>query len=190
MEQHPIPQQISSYQFRLIGDMTLKQFSYVAGGALLGLLIYATGLHPFLKWLLILISVGMGAAFAFLPFEERPLSTWFISFFRSVYSPTVFIWKKAEVPIKYFKDEEMSIGGLSPGQAEPQVDAKYLETPAASEPSYSKSLDKMENSLLNKITGLFASIFGPKAKTQYPRKFEPAEQPSTGKQEKEALLHA
>ncbi len=29
MEQHPIPQQISSYQIKLVGDMTLKQFFQV-----------------------------------------------------------------------------------------------------------------------------------------------------------------
>ncbi|KKR52786.1 MAG: hypothetical protein UT88_C0021G0001, partial [Candidatus Woesebacteria bacterium GW2011_GWD2_40_19] len=38
MEQHPIPQNISSYQFRLVGDMTLKQFFQLAGGFLVGLI--------------------------------------------------------------------------------------------------------------------------------------------------------
>ena len=137
MEQHPIPQQISSYQFRLIGDMTLKQFTYVAGGTLLGLLIYATPLHSLLKWPLILISVGMGAAFAFLPFEERPLSTWFLSFFRSVYSPTVFIWKKVEKPIQYFKEEQMTVGSLAHGKVESKEKTKYFSTPASTEPTYS-----------------------------------------------------
>ena len=33
-ESHPIPQQISSYQFRLVGDMTLKQFFQLARGGL------------------------------------------------------------------------------------------------------------------------------------------------------------
>ena len=36
METHPVPQNISSYEFRLVGDMTLKQFLYLAGGILLG----------------------------------------------------------------------------------------------------------------------------------------------------------
>jgi len=33
MEQHPIPQQISSYEFKLVGEMTLKQFLKAAGFA-------------------------------------------------------------------------------------------------------------------------------------------------------------
>ncbi|TSC84204.1 MAG: Uncharacterized protein G01um101416_1120 [Microgenomates group bacterium Gr01-1014_16] len=40
MDQHPVPQNISSYEFRLVGDMTLKQFLQLAGGAGAGLLIF------------------------------------------------------------------------------------------------------------------------------------------------------
>ena len=39
MEQHPIPQQISSYEFKLIGDMTLKQFLKAAIGIILAIAI-------------------------------------------------------------------------------------------------------------------------------------------------------
>jgi len=98
METHPVPQQISAYQFRLVGDMTLKQFFQVGGGALVSLLIYATGIHPIIKWPLILFSFSLGAALAFLPFEERPLSQWLLSFFRSVYSPTIYFWEKDQKP--------------------------------------------------------------------------------------------
>lgn len=93
-EQHPIPQQISSYQFRLVGDMTLKQFFQVAGGALIALLLYSTGLPSYIKWPLILLSFLSGVAFAFLPFQDRPLSVWLISFFKSIYEPTLYIWKQ------------------------------------------------------------------------------------------------
>ena len=32
LQQHPVPQHIASYEFKLIGDMTIKQFAYLAGG--------------------------------------------------------------------------------------------------------------------------------------------------------------
>lgn len=169
MEQHPIPQQISSYQFRLIGDMTLKQFSYVAGGAVLALLLYATGFHPLLKWPLMFIVGAAGAAFAFLPFEERPLSTWFLSFFRSVYSPTSYVWKHTDKPIQYYKAEGLEVGSLSAPaatQATKEEYKKYLETPASTEGTYSKNLDRMERNMLQKFTGLFTNIFTPKPKYQ------------------------
>jgi len=86
MDQHPVPQQISSYQFRLVGDMTLKQFLELAGGALVGLLFYASSLPGIIKWPLIIISVLFGAALAFLPLEDRPLEIWVLAFFVSISS--------------------------------------------------------------------------------------------------------
>lgn len=94
MEQHPIPQQISSYEFKLIGEMTLKQFLKAAGGIVLAFLVNSTGLVFFIKWPLMLILGAGGLAFAFVPFEDRPLETWVVSFLRSIYAPTIFTYKK------------------------------------------------------------------------------------------------
>ena len=105
-EQHPIPQQISAYQFRLVGDMTLKQFLQLAGGALVSLLIYAIPVHPFIKWPLIIFSFLMGVALAFLPIEDRPLSTWIFIFFRSIYSPTYFVWRKTDKKRSFYLEEK------------------------------------------------------------------------------------
>jgi len=94
MEQHPIPQQISSYEFKLVGDMTLKQFGKAAGGIILAVLINTTALPVFIKWPLMLVLAAGGLALAFLPYQDRPLETWIGAFLRSVYSPTVFMYKK------------------------------------------------------------------------------------------------
>lgn len=94
MEQHPIPQQISSYEFKLVGDMTLKQFLKAAVGILLAVAINATGLIFFLKYPLMLIFGAGGLMLAFVPFQDRPLETWIIAFLRSIYSPTIYIYKK------------------------------------------------------------------------------------------------
>ncbi|MFZ2152815.1 MAG: PrgI family protein [Microgenomates group bacterium] len=94
MEQHPIPQQISSYEFKLVGDMTLKQFLKAAAGIILAIMINATGLIFFLKYPLMLIFGGGGLLLAFVPFEDRPMETWLIAFLRSIYSPTIYTYKK------------------------------------------------------------------------------------------------
>lgn len=94
MEQHAIPQQISSYEFKLVGDMTLKQFAKAAGGIIIAVLIYKTKLLAIFKWPLMFISGGLGLALAFIPFEDRPLETWAISFLRSIYAPTIYTYKK------------------------------------------------------------------------------------------------
>lgn len=108
MEQHPIPQQISSYQFKLVGDMTLKQFFQLAGGVVVGLLFYSTPLHPIIKWPIIIFSVLIGVALAFLPFEERPLEKWIVAFFRSIYSPTLYTWKKSDKPQVFFAEDKQA----------------------------------------------------------------------------------
>lgn len=143
MEQHPIPQQISSYQFKLVGDMTLKQFFQVAGGVIVSLIFYSTPLYPLIKWPLILLSAGIGAALAFLPFEERPLERWILAFFRSIYSPTLYFWKKTEKPPVFFTEEAVS---------------PAITTVANTSPIVEKNTAKLENdekTFLQKIGGLW-----------------------------------
>ena len=94
MEQHAIPQQISSYEFKLVGDMTLKQFLKAAAGIVIALLINSTKIVVLIKWPLMFIFGGLGLALAFLPLEDRPLETWIFSFIKSIYAPTIFIYNK------------------------------------------------------------------------------------------------
>jgi len=94
MEQHAIPQQISNYEFKLIGEMTLKQFGKAAGGIIIALIINATQMVFFVKWPLALLFGAGGLLLAFVPYEDRPLETWLISFIKSIYSPTIYLYKK------------------------------------------------------------------------------------------------
>jgi len=94
MQQHPIPQQISSYEFRLVGSMTLKQFLKVAAGTVVAFFLYSSHLPFLIKWPLLLSSAGFGAALAFLPVNERPLETYLSAFFKSIFSPTIYLWQK------------------------------------------------------------------------------------------------
>jgi hypothetical protein len=95
MEQHAIPQDITGFKFKLVGDMTLKQFGELAAGAIVAYVFYASGWHPFLKWPLVISSGLMGFALAFLPIEERSLDIWITNFFRAIYRPTLYVWKKS-----------------------------------------------------------------------------------------------
>lgn len=96
MQQHPIPQNVTQYQFRLVGDMTLKQFLELAGGGLLAYLFFASNLIFIIKWPLIIFSILLGAALAFFPIEDRPLDQWITNFIKAIYAPTRFIWKKTD----------------------------------------------------------------------------------------------
>lgn len=150
MEQHPIPQQISSYQFRLVGDMTLKQFFQLAGGALFSLLFYASPLHPLIKWPFIIFFALLGVALAFLPFQERPLEKWIIAFFRSIYSPTLFSWQKSQTPYIFFQPEAAPTG-IAPA---PEKSAGYVPITSPTGTVFSK-LENAEKTFLSSVAQLF-----------------------------------
>lgn len=96
MEAHPIPQNATSFQFKLIGDMTLKQFLYLTTGlgiAYINFVFLATS-TPLLAWPMITVFGLLGIAFAFLPIGDRPLDYWLKAYLHAVYSPTKRIWIK------------------------------------------------------------------------------------------------
>lgn len=100
MEQHPIPQNVTSFEFHLVGDMTLKQFLYLGTGIGTAYLLYAATFysHPIFALPLIIISSILGVSFAFLPIFDRPLDHWVKAFFEAVYSPTIGFWQVRNGP--------------------------------------------------------------------------------------------
>lgn len=120
MEPHPIPQNVTTFQFHLVGDMTLKQFLYLASGAGFAYFLFVTVArdYPLVAWPLIIASSLLGLAFAFLPFASRPLDYWVVTFLKTIYSPTKRAWKKTgkdyrEDPL--FKSRYVTyISGLGP----------------------------------------------------------------------------
>ena len=143
MQQHPVPQHISSYEFKLVGDMTLKQFFQLAGGIGIALLFYATPLPAFIKWPFILFFSLLGTALAFLPFEERPLSTWIFAFFKAVYSPTRYVWTKDKSEEIFPKEETTQ---PTQSSTSPEPDPKPEEV---------GKLEKNEASFVQKVTEMF-----------------------------------
>lgn len=148
--------------------MTLKQFFQVAGGALVSLLIYSTGLYPIIKWPLIIFSFSTGLALAFLPFEERPLGQWIFSFFRSIYSPTVHVWKEPVQKYSFFKENpvetksqnEKNDNVIAPhGEAELET---YLKENPSIKDKATESLEQKEKTFLQKVTSLFSFPNGTK----------------------------
>lgn len=85
--------------------MTLRQFFKLAGGLIIAFFFYSTGLPFIFKWPMVLGFAGLGAALAFLPINEQPLEKWLIIFFKSIYSPTIYLWQKRAVPIDVLSDD-------------------------------------------------------------------------------------
>lgn len=133
MNPHPIPQNVTSFEFRLVGDMTLKQFLYLATGSGIAYVIFVffAAKYPFPAWPLLLISASLGAAFAFLPIGSRPLDHWVAAFFKAIYSPTKRAWKKNG---KSFKEDPLFNSRLVmylSGLQEPKKPERSEPKPAA-----------------------------------------------------------
>jgi hypothetical protein len=95
IQQHPLPQDISSYRFRLIGDMTIKQFASLAVCIILALITYSFPLPFFFKYPIVFAFLLLGVGMAFVPVQGRSLDVWLVAFIKSIYSPTQYTWKKA-----------------------------------------------------------------------------------------------
>ncbi len=121
---HPIPQDITGFQFKLIGSMTIKQFAYVAGGVIIAWVLYILPLFFLVKIPLALAFAGLGAAFAFLPIQGRPLDAMIVNYFKAIFSPTQFIYLKPRevIPggdkskISEFNKKRLSIAEMSEKQ--------------------------------------------------------------------------
>jgi hypothetical protein len=163
MREHPVPQDITNYQFHIIGDMTIKQFAMVLAGVLLAVLIYATNLPVFLKWPLIAISVATGAMAAFVPIEEQPIDHWIVVFIRSLYKPTKYYWRReAHIPPAFrFEPSSLTTGSgfeedvdLTPAKRE-----RIKQFMSSIEPErQATAYDEWENQYLSYISDSFGSV--------------------------------
>lgn len=98
MEQHPIPRQITSFEFKLIGFMTLHQFIYLLVFVPTGVVVYKTIPIPFLNILVGLAISSIGVLLAFLPVNDRPLDVFIKNLYKRLTSPTQYLYKKNNPP--------------------------------------------------------------------------------------------
>ncbi|CAN5200868.1 hypothetical protein BH09PAT1_BH09PAT1_1270 [soil metagenome] len=94
MENHPIPRDVTGFQFKLIGNMAVKQFAYLATGGVLAVVFYYAPVFILLKLFVIPFFGGLGAALAFLPIEGRPMDLMLTNFVKDLFAPTQYIYQK------------------------------------------------------------------------------------------------
>lgn len=99
MEQHPVPRQITTFEFQLVGKLTIKQFIYLAGGAAVAVvLFFLTPSVLFLNWIIAGLPVLIAVGFAFIPINERPLEVWVHNLIKRIMSPTQYYYHKRNKP--------------------------------------------------------------------------------------------
>lgn len=159
MEQHPIPRNITGFQFKLIGDMTLRQFGYLAGGAVIGYALFKLLPLPGI----FNIAIGgliafIGFAFAFLPFQDRPIDQWLLAFIKSVFSPTQYIYYKDNPPPEVLNQAPTVVKISGYHEQQYRDSKKLLDNYLARLPVKTiDSLDQNEQVALSQTLSLFAA---------------------------------
>lgn len=105
MQSHRIPMHVTSYESRIIGKFTAKQFTYLAIGGILIFIIGTSPLPKVAKVPLLFVVIGFTILFALVNYEGRSTDIWLVQFFKSVLAPTQRIWLKSEVTPAYLLPE-------------------------------------------------------------------------------------
>ncbi len=108
-KQHAVPQNIMDVEFKLIGDLTMRQFIYIVVFALLAYLFKSAVPQPF-TWPVSLGTALFGLVLAFVPVEERGLDEWLVNFVQAINSPTLRVWHKdIRLPEAFSYKQQISI---------------------------------------------------------------------------------
>lgn len=94
MDNHPIPQDVTGFQFKLIGNMTVKQFAYLATGAVLAWIFLQLPISIFIKFPISFVFAILGVGLAFVPVSGRPMDLMIGNFIKALIRPTQFIYEK------------------------------------------------------------------------------------------------
>jgi hypothetical protein len=164
MENHPIPQDITGFQFKLIGNMTVKQFAFLAAGVVLGWITFAMPIFIFIKLPIAFILAGTGAAFAFLPIDGRPLDVMIGNFTKALSNPTQYIYQKLGADL-YFPEYNPHVQTVATTTTPTQsgLSGEKLKNFLASLPATPKNkLDEKEISFLQSLSSLSNPTLQPK----------------------------
>ena len=104
MEQHPIPRQITTFEFKLVGFMTLKQFIYLVVFLPIAYIVIMLFPIPVLNFILGAAVGGFGIALAFVPVNDRPLDVFLKNLYKRITSPTQYIYQKKNDAIYFLTD--------------------------------------------------------------------------------------
>jgi hypothetical protein len=160
MENHPIPQDVTGFQFKLIGNMTVRQFAYLATGTVLAVVLFQLPVHILIRFPFSLFFALLGVGLAYLPVGGRSMDAMIGYYIKALIRPTIFTYDGtpsqtddlAKAPVITVK----SLGQITSGlNLIPKDKLKvYLETFDAQPRN---KLDEKEHNFLMSIANLAAS---------------------------------
>src|SRR3989344_7016543 len=94
MQQHPVPQNIASFKFKLFGNLTARQFFTLIIPLSLAAVIYFSGIPSIIRYPVSFAVGGFAFFIALVPIGGRPFDKWAVAFIKAVMSPTQRVWTK------------------------------------------------------------------------------------------------
>lgn len=159
MENHPIPQDVTGFKFKLIGSVTIKQFLYLLGGGILAIIIFVLPFSAFLRIPLSLFVGALGAALAFIPIEGRPMDIMIKNFIKALPAENQYIYRKrgAEVLISAFFTPPKVVTQAQSTTQPTNLESKRALLYKTLSSSAGYSPDENERTALSNITTYFDS---------------------------------
>ena len=127
MENHPIPQDVTGFKFKLIGSVTVKQFLYLLGFGILATICFVLGISPFIKYPLMALFAGIGVGLAFVPIEGRPMDTMISNFAKTIPAENRFIFRKRGVNLAQFEFFKITVAPKLTSAGAPQPTQRKID---------------------------------------------------------------
>src|SRR3989344_8818906 len=154
MENHPIPQDITGFQFKLIGDMTIKQFAYLTTGVILGWITFILPIFILIKLPFAAIFIGLGVATAFVPIEGRPFDVMVINYFKALFSSTQYVYQKIGGHMWFPELKKKPVEALEAKPVSPDSTPRLKDFLKSLPQKPKNKLDEKESLLLNSLFSL------------------------------------
>ncbi len=98
---HKIPQNVTTYEGRIVGKFTAKQFIFLAIGAILIFLVVNSPLNNTIKIITSLVLGGISLILGIANYDGRSTDMWISTFLKVAYLPTQRMWQKGNTPPRY-----------------------------------------------------------------------------------------
>lgn len=98
---HTIPQNVTSYEDKIVGIFVGRQFIYLAVGGLTAFIILSTGGGAALpiRFIMAIAVMGLAAALALVKVNDRGFDVWLWGYLKAVLGPTEWAWQKEIRPM-------------------------------------------------------------------------------------------
>ena len=159
-KQHAVPQQVFGVQFKLVGDLTIRQFAILAICGFFAFAFFSSGLFIVFRIIIAGLFLLAGVGFAFVPVQDQPMDQWISAFFRAVYAPTRRMWAKSTAPAEFLVLEMPKFTRVTGPEVSPEESRRRLESylGAIHEKKELNPLDLAEEQYLDSIRGLAQSM--------------------------------